>query len=359
MQLDVLDDGVGQQRLGDLPELGLVGLAVDLEDEVLALADAAHAGVAEAPEGAEHRLPLGIGDLWLQDDVDDHLGHADEGTGPAMGADTTPVGGCPPTGAHPNGSPTCTVVLDNRPRLPMMGPDTVATGRSARWTEEHGMVAGVPNVDHPAAATALSVLPLGQDEALTARVRREGETYLYLSAPRNALGEATRFVEQDMLELSWQADDGLRSVPADAVAVTDDGLWKVKITGPASKIQRRDAVRAPIGLSVTLSWDRATLVGSTVDLSEGGLLAVFRPHGDLGVGVPFPTRNQSLALSLDLYSDELVTEVALVRRRPRQDNLHEWSLRFVDLPDPAADLIRSHVFTALRNARARGITAIY
>ncbi|KGH46138.1 hypothetical protein IN07_13665 [Modestobacter caceresii] len=250
-------------------------------------------------------------------------------------------------------------MLDNRLRLPMMGPDTVATRRSAWWTEEHGMVAGVPNVDHPAAATALSVLPLGEDEALTARVRRESESHLYLSAPRNALGEATPFVERDMLELSWQADDGLRSVPADAVAVTDDGLWKVRITGPASKIQRRDAVRAPIGLSVTLSWDRATLVGSTADLSEGGLLAVFRPHGDLGVGVPFPTRNQSLTLSLDLYSDELVTEVALVRRRPRQDNLHEWSLRFVDLPDPAADLIRSHVFTALRNARARGITAIY
>ncbi|GAA4727787.1 hypothetical protein GCM10023328_02630 [Modestobacter marinus] len=60
---------------------------------MLPLADAAHAGVAEAPEGAEHRLPLGIGDLWLQDDVDDHLGHAAEGTGWAIGADTTPVEG--------------------------------------------------------------------------------------------------------------------------------------------------------------------------------------------------------------------------------------------------------------------------
>ncbi|NIH67312.1 PilZ domain-containing protein [Modestobacter marinus] len=221
------------------------------------------------------------------------------------------------------------------------------------------MVAGVPNVDHPAAATALGVLPLGQDDPLTARVRREGESYLYLSAPRNAVGEAIPFVERDVLELSWQADDGLRSVPADAVALAGDGLWKVRVTGPASRLQRRDAVRAPLGLSVTLSWDRATLTGSTLDLSEGGLLAVFRPHGDLGVSVPFPKRGQPLVLSLDLWSDELVTEVALVRRRPRQDNLHEWSLRFVDLPDPAADLIRSHVFTALRHARARGLSALY
>ncbi|MCZ2806126.1 PilZ domain-containing protein [Modestobacter sp. VKM Ac-2983] len=221
------------------------------------------------------------------------------------------------------------------------------------------MVAGVPGVDHPAATTALSVLLLGQDEALTARVRRESESFLFLSPPRNALGEVTPFVEREMLELSWQADDGLRSVPAEAVAVAADGLWEVEVTGPASTIQRRDAVRAPIGLSVTLAWDRATLVGSTVDLSEGGLLAVFRPHGDLGVSIPFPAKSQPLLLTLDLYSDELVTEVALVRRRPRQDNLHEWSLRFVDLPERAADLIRSHVFTALRNARARGIAALY
>lgn len=221
------------------------------------------------------------------------------------------------------------------------------------------MVAGEPNVDYPAATTALSVTRLGQDEALTARVRRESGSFLHVSSPRNGSGVAAPFVEQDMLELSWQADDGLRSVPAEAVTVTDDGQWKVRLTGTANKIQRRDAVRAPIGLSVTLAWNRTTLVGSTVDLSEGGLLAVFRPHGDLGVGVPFPKRGQPLALTLDLYSDELATEVALVHRRPRQDNLHEWSLRFLALPEPAADLIRSHVFTALRNARARGLAALY
>jgi hypothetical protein len=221
------------------------------------------------------------------------------------------------------------------------------------------MVAGVPNVDYPASSTALSVMPLGQDEALTSRVRRETETSLYISAPRNAIGESVRFVPRDMLELSWQADDGLRSVSAETVALADDATWRLKVSGAANRIQRRDAVRAPIGLTVSVWWDRTTLTGSTVDLSEGGLLAVFRAHGDLGMNVPFPKPGQPLGLRLDLYSDELVTEVALVRRRPRQDNLHEWSLRFVDLPEPAADLIRSHVFTALRNARARGLSTIY
>jgi hypothetical protein len=202
-------------------------------------------------------------------------------------------------------------------------------------------------------------MPLGRDEALTSRVRREDAGLLHVTPPRNGLGEIVEFLERDMLELSWQADDGLRSVPADAIALSDDGLWKLRVTGPASRLQRRDAVRAPIGLSVGLAWDGVSLSGSTVDLSEGGLLCVFRPHGDLGAGIPFPRKGQPMLLTLDLYSDVLVTEVALVRRRPRQDNLHEWSLQFLGLPEPAADLIRSHVFTALRNARARGIAALY
>jgi hypothetical protein len=221
------------------------------------------------------------------------------------------------------------------------------------------MVAGEPNVDYPATDTALSVMPIGQDEALTSRVRRESDSYLYVTPPRNGAGGTVTLVERDMLELSWQADDGLRSVPANAASVSDDGLWKLKITGRASRIQRRDAVRAPIGLSVSVAWDATVLTGSTVDLSEGGLLCVFRPNGDLGLHVPFPKKSQPLLCTLDLYSDELVTEVALVRRRPRQDNLHEWSMRFVGLPEPAADLIRSHVFTALRNARARGLATLY
>jgi len=221
------------------------------------------------------------------------------------------------------------------------------------------MVAGAPNVDYPADATALSVLPLGQDEALTSRVRRLTENYLYVSPPRNGKGETVPFVERDVLELSWQADDGLRSVPAEALAVGDDSTWRLRVTGPASRLQRRDSVRAPIGLNVSVGWDNVVLTGSTVDLSEGGLLCVFRPNGDLGLHIPFPKKGQPMACKLDLYSDELITEVALVRRRPRQDNLHEWSLRFLGLPEPAADLIRSHVFTALRNARARGLAAIY
>jgi hypothetical protein len=221
------------------------------------------------------------------------------------------------------------------------------------------MVAGQPNVDYPDELTGLSILQLGMDDALTSRVRRVSASYIFISPPRDPAGERAAYVDRDMLELSWQADDGLRSLPAETVGQAEDGSWRVQVTGSANKVQRRDAVRAPIGLPLEVSWDQTVLVGSTVDLSEGGLLAVFRAHGDLGVTVPFPRRGQALQLKLDLYEDELVTQVELVRRRPRDDQRHEWSMKFVDLPESAADLIRSHVFTALRNARARGLQRLY
>ena len=217
------------------------------------------------------------------------------------------------------------------------------------------MVAGRPNIDHPAADTALSVVPFGHDDALTSRVRHVGATFMHVTSPRNGVGEAVVLRPGDDMELSWQAEDGFRSVQAQLVDVGDDGLLQLRVQGEAVRTQRRDAVRAPLGLPVRVVYGRSELVGSTVDLSEGGLNCVFRPHADLGATVPFPRPGHPIGLVLDLYSDQLDTEVEFVRRRPREDQLHEWSLQFLGLPESASDLIRSHVFTALRNARARGL----
>lgn len=217
------------------------------------------------------------------------------------------------------------------------------------------MVAGQANIDYPGVDSGLSVVPLGQDGALTSRVRHVGAKNMHVTAPRNGNGEAVRLDPGELVELSWQADDGFRSVQALMVDTGADGLVQLRIKGEASRIQRREAVRAPLGLPVRVVYGRTELFGSTVDLSEGGLRAVFRPHADLGTNIPFPKAGHPIQLVLDLYSDQLSTEVEFVRRRPREDTLHEWSLRFLALPESAADLIRTHVFTALRNARSRGL----
>ena len=73
----VLDDRVGEQRLGDLPHLGeggLVGL-VDLELEPLALADVDDAVEAEPRQRPVHGLALGVEDLRLGHHIDDDAGH--------------------------------------------------------------------------------------------------------------------------------------------------------------------------------------------------------------------------------------------------------------------------------------------
>jgi PilZ domain len=221
------------------------------------------------------------------------------------------------------------------------------------------MVAGTAGVDYPDAASALSVLPLGADQALTSRVRRVTDSHLVISPPRDGTGGPAVLVARDLLELSWQADDGLRSVSADVVDLTADSLWRVRVRGPASRIQRRDWVRAPIGLPVWVSCGRHELAGSTVDLSEGGLDCVLRPDRDQGPSQPAPRRGEVMRVTVDLYSDVVQAGVQLTRRVRREDGLLEWSLEFLDLPEPAADLIRSHVFTALRNARARDLRALY
>lgn len=217
------------------------------------------------------------------------------------------------------------------------------------------MVAGQPDLDHPGEGTALCVVVLGSDDVLTSRVRRIGDRNLHVSPARSGTGGAARVAPGDHLEVSWQAGDGFRCVPAVLVDVAGDGLWQVRVTGQATRIQRRDAVRAPLGLPVKIVHAGAELAGSTIDLSEAGLRAVLRPHGDLGSAIAFPRRGAAVELVLDLYSDQLRTRARFVHRRPRGDHLHEWALTFTELPETAQDGIRAHVFTALRHARSRGL----
>ena len=48
--------------------------------------------MAEPAQRSQHRLPLGVGDLRLQDDVDDHPCHAAEPTGARPIAPALPTG---------------------------------------------------------------------------------------------------------------------------------------------------------------------------------------------------------------------------------------------------------------------------
>ena len=118
------------------------------------------------------------------------------------------------------------------------------------------------------------------------------------------------------------------------------------------------------------------LQGSTLDISEGGMRALFRPLGaaartdstageaaeapageeqarpevesPLGVGAVLP-------LVVCLEQEEVPCRGEVTRRVPRQDGRTELCFRFVDMSDRTQDRIRRHVFAGLRTLRARGL----
>src|SRR5581483_2256827 len=71
----VLDHRIGEQRVGELGDRGVIDTVVHLQFEVLALADVSDAVHAEPAQRSDDRLPLRVEDLWLEDDVDDDAGH--------------------------------------------------------------------------------------------------------------------------------------------------------------------------------------------------------------------------------------------------------------------------------------------
>ena len=122
------------------------------------------------------------------------------------------------------------------------------------------------------------------------------------------------------------------------------------MSDPSIPQQRRAAVRAGVRVPVTVTVDEERLRGTTIDLSEGGAACAVSPaaSGEL----PAPDSALEVALVLDagrVWLPGLV--LSSVQRRG-------WwiiTVRFVDPPEHDQDLVRGHVFTALRRQRARGL----
>ncbi|NDI49283.1 flagellar brake protein [Goekera deserti] len=225
---------------------------------------------------------------------------------------------------------------------------------------------------HPEVSSRVVLVRLGEDGGLTGRVRQVERGTVLVSRPLDETGEAVWLRSGDLVELSWQAADGRRSARAELRDVDADGSCRLVVVGPVGLSQRRDAVRAPAGVPVTIRFASGVatysgdsvhavveLQGATLDLSEGGARCALRPHpaldpatGDAGAA---PGVGTTVELRLELDTGLLVTAARLVRVHRSTDQRHVWSLAFVDLPERAADRIRAHVFSLLRTARARGL----
>ena len=122
------------------------------------------------------------------------------------------------------------------------------------------------------------------------------------------------------------------------------------MSDPQIPQQRRAAVRAGVRVPVSVVVNGERLRGTTLDLSEGGTACAVTPGATEALPVPDSTLEVVLVLDEGrVWLPAVVLHSALRRG---------WwivTVRFVDPPEHDQDLVRGHVFTALRRQRARGL----
>jgi hypothetical protein len=211
-----------------------------------------------------------------------------------------------------------------------------------------------PGVDYPEDRTVLDVTAVGRDDVLTAFVEEAGDGELVLSVGEDASCCRVRIEPGESLQLVWRGPAELRAVPVELAEVSGGAspTWRVRITGPSSRGQRRSAVRAPLAVPVHVVAGGQRREGRTLDLSEGGVHCVLQGEQDrtgaLEVG-------SVVDLTVELDGRSLTARGEVTRRHPREDLRPELSLRFVDLTERDEDDVRRLVFATLRHLRARGL----
>jgi hypothetical protein len=185
---------------------------------------------------------------------------------------------------------------------------------------------------------------------VSARVDTSEETTIVV-CPAGVGTEWTTTVKVgDPVEIYWVGGYEERTLRAVVLAVeVEEGAeprWRLSVNGPAARSQRRRAVRGRVELPIAFSWAGATLTGTTVDISEAGTRALVD-----GWGLP-PEPGTPLEVTLTLEDAVLDVHGEVVWHADRGA---QWlmAMKFNDVPERAADLLRRRVFQALRDERAR------
>ncbi|MCZ2858665.1 PilZ domain-containing protein [Blastococcus sp. VKM Ac-2987] len=240
-------------------------------------------------------------------------------------------------------------------------------------------------VDYPEARTVVDLLATSRGDVLISLVESADPTEIVVSIGEDRSRRRVRLEPGEHVEVLWRGPEELRSLPTELVAAElHPPQWRLRPVGPSTRGQRRSAVRAPLSLQVQMTVGADVLNGLTVDISEGGIRALFSPLDPARATAPGATGEQPagdsppeqpvaedrsrgeaegplrigavLPLVVCLEErEELPCRGEVIRRIPRQDGGIELSLRFVDMPEKTQDLVRRHVFAGLRSLRARGM----
>jgi hypothetical protein len=221
-------------------------------------------------------------------------------------------------------------------------------------------MAGIPGTDYPEVRTVVDLLPSSRPDAMISWVEAAHSDELVLTPAEDRTRQQRRLAVGERLEVIWRGPDDLLSLPAELVAVENeaDPLWHLRPLGPAIRGQRRASVRAPMVTTVWFEGPQGPVLGTTLDVSEGGLRVLLdAPASDEATdesadGAPVPGSVVSLVLTL---ADDDVPCRGEVLRRSRRNDRWELTLRFVGMHENTHDFIRRHVFERLRTLRARGV----
>lgn len=248
-------------------------------------------------------------------------------------------------------------------------------------------IKGDPGHDFPEERAIIDLLVASRGQALVSWVEEVRAQDLLVTAGQDRSQRRVPLDLGEHVELVWKSPSELRSMPAELIATEDRGqpCWLLRPTGPASRGQRRAAVRAPLDLAVRVSAGNTELTGVTLDVSEGGCRAVFQPPADAasvapsGGPAPVGTTHTDgaaadgtqadgespldalfgvgavLDVTVDLDTAQLHTKGEVMRRHGREDGLRELSVRFIGMTEHKEDKVRARVFAGLRELRARGV----
>lgn len=219
------------------------------------------------------------------------------------------------------------------------------------------MQISTPGVDHPETRTVLDVTVEGREDALVSFVVDADGEDLTVTVGQDRNGLRVRVPVGDRVDVVWQGPSGPRSLATEVVAVElgEDPVWRLRPVAAAQSAQRRNAVRTPVVLPVTLRTSGAEWGGTTVDLSEAGLRARWQVSRG-ATGVPGP-ESAGHVVGVDVALDDgdvLSCAGALVRVHAREETWFEASLRFIELSERDEDRVRARVFARLRELRRRG-----
>ena len=211
---------------------------------------------------------------------------------------------------------------------------------------------------HPARDSGIELIAASSGDTLVSWSEGLDDGELVVSAPIDRTQRPVSLPVGERLEVVWRAAGELRALPVELVAVEqgERPRWRLRSAGADRRGQRRDAVRAPLTVPVRIGPEPTAVAGTTVDVSEGGLMCVLERQPALQDGHAAPPRLGDVVRLAALFPDFTITCPAEVTRvHDRDDSRLALSLRFIGLTETQQDLIRRRVFARLRELRHRGL----